>query len=275
MRPVSQFTVVFAVLLALSALPAWRLLSKFDVRIKAYEQQKRVGLKRPMLEHLQETLHQAHQATLRALPASATTVAGKLIAVNEETLAGLRWEEVMGKMPMPLEEETTFFFLSYFDAAACIHLVAQFPSFAGHRNDLGAGSIPSGTEEGAMRLTRFVPPRPSPEPLSRAVGNAIRGLEGYSLVPYKVEPVEGAPDAERDEERRYGAWLWDREHRFGMALEVPAEALDAQIAQEQARFVQGRRFLYFLCVASYLMILAAFARLAQRWLFRPTQRPSH
>ncbi|HEQ60388.1 MAG TPA: hypothetical protein ENN74_02140, partial [Firmicutes bacterium] len=92
MRPVSQFTVVFVVLLALSALPAWRLLSKFDVRIKAYEQQKRVDLKRPTLEHLQETLHQAHQATLSALPRSATRVADQLLAVNSERLAGLRRE---------------------------------------------------------------------------------------------------------------------------------------------------------------------------------------
>lgn len=250
MRPRPQFALLFTALLALSALPAWKLWAKFDIRIQAYEQQKQVDLKRPLLEQLQETLREAHRAVAAAMPASATTVGGKFLAVDSETLAALQRTEALAPV-----------FLSGFDAAGRIHLIAHVPSFAGHQDYLRAGSMPSGTAE-AIHLSRFVPPQEPQEPLSRAIGNAVRGLEGYSLAPYEIKAMDGSPSTE-DSPRRYGAWLWDREHQFGMVIEVPAEAIEARVAPEEARFQRGRRFLYFLCVASYLLVLAALARVIQ------------
>jgi len=232
---------IFFLFLAVLTLPLlWKPAIRFDQRIDAYERQKRIDLKRGPMERIQSLLDDAREATLAATPSSATTARAVIAAVTEGLL-----EPVLGQRDGAL-------WLIYFDRQGQVHKMLSQER-----------SARSGRLE--RIVTVWIPPLRFTG--SRAVGNAIRGLSGFSLIAYERSPRFVAASASESAEhpRVYGAWLWDRRYELGMALEVPAEEIDGPVQAGLRPLRHGRRFLSFLAGASYLIVLLALARALQRY----------
>lgn len=102
------------------------------------------------------------------------------------------------------------------------------------------------------------------EGLTLAVGNAIRGLRGFSLRAYSDAWGRSV----------YGCWRWDRQWRFGMALEIPADEVESLLVRPRRNYAAGQRYFRFMCIFGYLAMLLMIARLAVYLAVRRIKRIS-
>lgn len=109
-----------------------------------------------------------------------------------------------------------------------------------------------------------------PAELSRAAGNAVRGLNGFSLQPYSMQSYGDLPAAAYKGEKCLGAWLWSDRLNCGMTLEVPSGEILGGFQNVKYPWLKNGPWM-----AAFFGMLYLFLALAAAWtVFRGLRRKS-